>query len=235
MADQFGLTDAQYLSDAQRTFAADLSRAFDNSRQIQERTMQRYGVPALGNYQQDWALERARAMGNGANRMRTARQPITQSRAPQGRSRTGGLMQLLPLLMGRNGYNNLVRDGVIKFVRDAFGNPVAQPGQNYSTWLENNSFTTAEGNLALLGEDGQLRIVDPKTGNLLENVGANYQRDADGNIDFSSQVFPDDESYADLNEPPTSAQPLDPEVFTPADYSGVPTGNPAADLFSWTE
>jgi hypothetical protein len=207
MMAQLGLSDGDYLSDQQRQIAADVSRAFDNSRDIQERTMQRYQMPALANYDKDWAIERARAMVDRTNRIR----PLN-AQQKSGRDIAGGVMRLLPLLMGRDGVQGLMQKGLIKYAQDAYGNWKAVP--DYQAWLDKNSFTTAEGNLAIIGEDGQLRIVDPKTGDLLENVGTDWSKDANGDISFNSDIFNADNQY---------------NVGGAAGY----TEAPATDMSSW--
>lgn len=135
MTDQFGLTDDMYLSDGQRGLAADLSRAFDSSREIQERTMARYGIPALANYERNWAIERARTMADQTNRARLGLNQNIQGRrnsraqSLQGRSSIGGLMNFLPILLGRDGWQNFQNQGAISYVRDAFGRVVGTQSQ----------------------------------------------------------------------------------------------------------
>lgn len=218
MAFESGLSNDAYVSEQQRGIAADISKAFDNSREIQERTMARYRLPALANYEKDWAIERARTMADRTNRVR----PLN-NRQKSGRDTVGGLMRLLPLLMGRNGVQELAQKGLFKYVRDAYGNVSAVP--DYQAWLEKNSFTTAEGNLAIIGEDGQLRIVDPKTGDLLENVGKDWTRDANGDINFNSDVFNADNQYGNADPTAYTEAP----TSTDANWYDGTTGDAAAN------
>jgi hypothetical protein len=148
--------------------------------------MARYGLPALANYQKDWAIERARSLANGIDTIR-ARNTLGAAAAlrAQERDQTGGLMRLLPLLMGQDSFNNLIKGGAVQWVKDAWGNLTAQPGPNYKEWADNNTFTTADGNTGFLGEDGQLRVVNPTTGELVDNVGSNWQRGGNGVVSYT--------------------------------------------------
>lgn len=247
MADTLNIPDDLTLSPEERAILSDLNRQFDNSRAVQERTMARYGLPALANFEKDSALFQATATANTLNKFRAvkaatsanaaaraagvggggggggagarvsnplaARLPATtQSTNPQ-RNTIGGIMQLLPALLGRDGFNQLQRDGVIKFVRDAFGGVSAQPGENYQRWAQDNMYETEDGNIAFKGEDGLLRIVDPNTGELIENVGRNYTFDRNGDLTFDSTV----EQYQGVNLF---------EGLNPADYAPPPPPPP---------
>ena len=105
-----------YLSDPQRAIAAETSRAFDNSRSIQERNMSRYGLPALANFEKDWALGRASSTADQTNRMR-----MRPSQDRGHGSTMGGLMQLLPFLLGQDETNNLFKGGLINYFRGSKG------------------------------------------------------------------------------------------------------------------
>ena len=106
--------------------AATVSQAFDNSAQIQNRTRARYGLPALANFQKDWAIERARSVSDTVNRMRMMRS-LTPEQRSNSRARTNGLAQLASVLLGRDQYNKLMRGGLIQGVKDIFGNSL-RPG-----------------------------------------------------------------------------------------------------------
>lgn len=191
MANQLGLTDDMYLSDDQRGLAADLSRAYDNSREIQERSMARYGLPAIANFDKDWAIARARTMADRTNRMRMARD--VGGSAQPGRSlqdKLGGVTQLASLLFGRDAFGKVMDNGIINTVKDVWGNIVSAPGEGYQDWLSKNSFTTAEGNTAIVGQDGLLRVVDPGSGALLETINnGEWGYNGAGSVDFNSGLF----------------------------------------------
>jgi hypothetical protein len=147
MAAVFGFNDDQYASDRERGTATDLSRAYDNARAIQERTMARYGLPALAEYERNWAIERARGATTGLNRMRKAASNYGNSTtAASNQNRWAGLMRWLPMLMGKEGYQDLLNRGIIKTVTDAFGNTSAVPAnQEAATALSNMSAGTDVG------------------------------------------------------------------------------------------
>lgn len=134
MADQFGLTNDQYLTESQRGIATDVSRALDGAQESQARTMARYSTPQLANYGNNMALVRANMVADRANRMRMARDP--QGKDLGNRDRTAGLMRLAQLLMGREQSNALQNGGLVKYVRDIFGNVTAQPANAPSNQYE---------------------------------------------------------------------------------------------------
>ena len=106
--------------------AATVSQAFDNSAQIQNRTRARYGLPALANFQKDWAIERARSVSDTVNRMRMMRS-LTPEQRSNSRARTNGLAQLASVLLGRDQYNKLMQGGLIQGMKDIFSNS-SRPG-----------------------------------------------------------------------------------------------------------
>ena len=106
--------------------AATVSQAFDNSAQIQNRTRARYGLPALANFQKDWAIERARSVSDTVNRMRMMRS-LTPEQRSNSRARANGLSQLASVLLGRDQYNKLMQGGLIQGMKDIFSNS-SRPG-----------------------------------------------------------------------------------------------------------
>jgi hypothetical protein len=64
--DDFGLPyageGADLLSKQQRGIAKRVSDAFDSSREIYNRQANQYSLPAMGDFNRDWAVERAKAM-----------------------------------------------------------------------------------------------------------------------------------------------------------------------------
>jgi hypothetical protein len=133
MADLFGLNQDQYLTDDQRVLAADTSRAFLSADEALQRTLSRYSLPQAANAANKLALGRAQTFANATNRMRMDVDAQTRyggypsGRAPQGSrgaSRAAGIARLAPLIFGQDKYNQIIRGGVLPYIRDIFGNPV---------------------------------------------------------------------------------------------------------------
>lgn len=177
-----------------------LSRAFDNSREIQERTAQRWNLPTLANDNKDWAIARSLALADGLNRTRA--RPVSSGGGNSGRGSSSGsgrggggsdplgrtqttiprtapasrqmsstqrAMQILPYLLGKNGFNNLIERGLINVARDYFGKPTITPSTTLADWIGKNFVDTPEGRT--IYNDPQRGLVDVTDGTFTDQMG----------------------------------------------------------------
>ena len=117
----------------ERQMVADLGTAYDLSSQIKNRNTNRYSYPTLPNFNQELQIDRARAQADAMNKIRqqTAyRKSLAEATASgQGggnQNALGSFLQgagaLAPWVLGQNGTNDLMRNGVLGWTKDAFGN-----------------------------------------------------------------------------------------------------------------
>ena len=127
----------------ERQMVADLGTAYDLSSAIKNRNTNRYAYPTLPNFNQELQIDRARAQSDAMNRIRQqaayrkSLAEATELAAAQGKTGTGnsnalgsflqGAGALAPWLFGQNGVNDIMRDGVLGWTKDAFGNWTKTP------------------------------------------------------------------------------------------------------------
>jgi hypothetical protein len=148
--------------------------------------------------------------GSVANPSRVS--PTAQTRTNSGQTSFAGIMQLLGPLLGSENMAALNSQGVLGLLRDGYRDPTmsgngrsaasragtqgASTGMNglpnYAAlnrdYQQQNSFQTEDGNTAVVGEDGVMRILSPQGVILEQYARGTWNYDTDGNLEYGSDT-----------------------------------------------
>lgn len=196
MVDLFGFTDAGALNNRDRQIASDISNAFDNAREMEERTRSRYSIPQIAGFESDLALERARSLADALNKSRLQQARIDSDDAFRDKqfafvqqqyadnlgfrnqqvqdqrrgARNAGLMQLGGALLGRDNIQQLLMRGIIPGIGSLFGGQDSAP--NEGVW-NGNVYTSPTGQIYT--EGGGVQDYGPQYQEAVPDYSPEYQ------------------------------------------------------------